>query len=505
MKKVAICLMGLLIVGFCSAQKKTSKKGAKKNSTVQSYSSKPNSAGVTANQHDPKTLQSQEQSTSGTKKENARKKEVDLVRLPSLGGSIFGKDFPNGGKLTNLNTEGFNPTIAFGAQLDYIQGITKNIDFSASLGACISQYRTSKPSTVNFYYASKSNKDGEQKVLVDATFLGNYKFVSDASKIIPYASLGFEASVFDNYYFFPSLPIGGGLQFNLGNGNFLKLQSIFQKGLSIYSKENFVYSFGAVFPIAKAKKKITPNLPFADTLISVKKGISDSDKDGIPDELDKCPFLLGLAKYNGCPVPDTDMDGIFDDVDSCVTQPGLLKFHGCPVPDVDKDGINDDEDSCISKPGTPKYHGCPIPDQDNDGVNDEEDKCPNEPGVASNKGCPEIQTKLRDLAKSIFFNSGTAVISPKAFKTLDEVAKMMKKYPGFKLDIEGHTDNVGNPISNQKISQKRAEAIKKYLQVKGIDGARLYPVGYGQTKPIANNKTPAGKAANRRVELKANY
>ncbi|HVM88421.1 MAG TPA: porin family protein, partial [Puia sp.] len=72
---------------------------------------------------------------------------------------------------------------------------------------------------------------------------------------------------------------------------------------------------------------------------------------------------------------DTDMDGVADNIDLCPTIPGLTKYNGCPVPDTDKDGINDEEDSCKTVAGVAKYHGCPVPDTDGDGINDEEDSC----------------------------------------------------------------------------------------------------------------------------------
>ena len=185
--------------------------------------------------------------------------------------------------------------------------------------------------------------------------------------------------------------------------------------------------------------------------------------------------------------------------------PGVARYHGCPVPDTDGDGINDEEDSCITVPGIAKYHGCPIPDTDGDGINDEEDKCPTVPGTKENSGCPEIQKKINELAKSVYFNTGTATISSKALQPLDEVIVILKANPTAKLSIEGHTDNTGSEEINKKLSQKRADAIASYLTKKGIDAARLTAKGYGSAKPVADNNTAAGKAQNRRVELKATY
>ncbi|MFT3823772.1 MAG: OmpA family protein [Chitinophagaceae bacterium] len=235
-------------------------------------------------------------------------------------------------------------------------------------------------------------------------------------------------------------------------------------------------------------------------------GCPDKDGDGVADNVDKCPDVAGLPKYQGCPIPDTDGDGINDEIDQCPNKPGTAKYKGCPIPDTDGDGINDEEDQCPDKPGTAKYKGCPIPDTDGDGVNDEEDKCPNEAGPRENNGCPvikqEIIEKVNYAAKNIFFATGSDKITPSSFTSLDDVATILRDNPLVHLSIEGHSDNVGNADKNLALSQKRANAVQKYLVQKGIAAERVKATGYGQQKPIADNNTAEGRAQNRRVELK---
>ena len=136
----------------------------------------------------------------------------------------------------------------------------------------------------------------------------------------------------------------------------------------------------------------------------------------------------------GC--PDKDGDGIADIDDKCPDVPGLAKYNGCPIPDTDGDGINDEEDKCPNVPGVARYQGCPIPDTDGDGVNDEEDKCPKEAGPASNFGCPVIEAvviaKVYKAAQNIFFATGSSKLLAKSFKSLQEVASIMKANPSFK-------------------------------------------------------------------------
>ena len=99
------------------------------------------------------------------------------------------------------------------------------------------------------------------------------------------------------------------------------------------------------------------------------------------------------------------------------------------------------------------------------------------------------------------FEVGKSVISASSYESLKLLNELLVKKPSFKLLIEGHTDNAGKAASNMKLSQTRADAVKKYFTENGIDPARITAKGFGPTKPIADNKTAAGKAKNRRVEF----
>ena len=240
----------------------------------------------------------------------------------------------------------------------------------------------------------------------------------------------------------------------------------------------------------------------------------DRDKDGIPDLEDNCPTESGSPATKGC--PDKDADGIADKDDKCPLIPGLLKYGGCPVPDTDKDGINDEQDKCPAIAGLKKYNGCPVPDSDNDGVNDEEDKCPSVKGTRANNGCPEtkkinvkkaeikkeIVKKIEYAAHKIQFKYRSAKPLRSSLQILDEVAKILEANPELKLSIEGHTSNDGYIEDNMKLSQARANNVKKYLESKGIQSSRIKAQGFGPIKPLNSGKTPAQKALNRRVELK---
>jgi len=232
-------------------------------------------------------------------------------------------------------------------------------------------------------------------------------------------------------------------------------------------------------------------------------GCPDSDGDGIPDKDDKCPKEAGLAQFNGC--PDTDGDGIPDPEDTCPEVAGLAQFNGCP--DTDGDGIQDSEDACPEVAGLAKYNGCP--DTDGDGIPDNEDACPEVAGQKANNGCPAVKKEvLRVFEKAltgIQFETGKDVIKKQSFPILDQVVKAMKENPEYNLEINGHTDNVGDPAKNQVLSEKRAASVRKYLTDKGVESSRMVSHGYGDTQPIADNKTAAGRTKNRRVEFKVNF
>ena len=205
----------------------------------------------------------------------------------------------------------------------------------------------------------------------------------------------------------------------------------------------------------------------------------------------------------GC--PDRDGDGIADADDKCPDQAGIAKYQGCPIPDTDRDGINDEEDKCPTVAGVAKYAGCPVPDTDNDGVNDEEDKCPTRPGPASNQGCPEIAKevveKVNYAARNVFFATGSYKLLSKSYSALNSVVALMKADETLMIDIDGHTDAQGSDESNQTLSENRAAAVKDYFVSKGIAENRLKATGYGETKPVADNNTAAGRAKNRRTEM----
>ncbi|EMQ95862.1 OmpA domain protein [Xanthomarina gelatinilytica] len=230
-------------------------------------------------------------------------------------------------------------------------------------------------------------------------------------------------------------------------------------------------------------------------------GCPDTDGDGIEDSKDECPNEAGLAEFNGC--PDTDGDGIPDNKDNCPTVAGPKELNGCP--DADGDGIADKDDKCPNEAGPAANNGCPWPDRDGDGVADKDDLCPDKVGTVANQGCPEVteavQKSLNAYAKTILFDTGKSSIKEQSAEVLQNIIGILKEYPNAKFNIEGHTDSVGSEALNMKLSKERASSVMNYLISNGVASNRLTHEGYGESRPIDSNKTRAGRANNRRVEI----
>ena len=250
--------------------------------------------------------------------------------------------------------------------------------------------------------------------------------------------------------------------------------------------------------------------------------VKDTDRDDIPDNLDKCPNEPEdrdtFQDDDGCPELDNDADGIADAMDKCPDKAelknGIDDDDGCPEEDTDGDGILGSADKCPDnaedKDGFQDDDGCPDPDNDADGVLDADDKCPKEletkNGFQDNDGCPDelpkAVKKFTGVIKGITFKANSADIQKASFKLLADAVKVMKEYPDLRIEISGHTSSEGDAAKNLKLSQDRADAVRAYLLSAGIGAERITAIGYGSDKPIADNKTSSGRTQNRRIEFR---
>ncbi len=187
--------------------------------------------------------------------------------------------------------------------------------------------------------------------------------------------------------------------------------------------------------------------------------------------------------------------------------------------DGDHDGVGDDRDQCPDVPedrdADYDSDGCPEEDadDDHDGVANSEDECPDEKetinGVKDDDGCPdqgEPQVKYEDgefkMLETVRFKTGSAELEPESYKTLDQVALVMKANPEIeRMRVEGHTDETGTRELNMLLSQERAETVRAYLIQKGVSPGRLKAEGFGPDKPLVSGDDPESRAKNRRVEF----
>lgn len=207
-------------------------------------------------------------------------------------------------------------------------------------------------------------------------------------------------------------------------------------------------------------------------------GKLDRDGDGIPDREDECPDTPGLAKFNGC--PDTDGDGLPDHEDECPLEPGPIENNGCPYKDRDGDGILDDVDECPDTPGLIEYDGCPPPIR----VIEE----------------PEPEAPKQIVFEDVLFEFDSFTIKMSEYGSIEEAAAEIKATDGFYY-VDGHTDVRGADAYNDKLSQRRAQAVADALIKEGVDASKLQVRGMGERFPICNEDTEECHEINRRVEI----
>lgn len=243
---------------------------------------------------------------------------------------------------------------------------------------------------------------------------------------------------------------------------------------------------------------------------------NDSDADGVTDNFDLCPGTTDMVvDARGCPEADNDRDGVVNRLDRCPRTPNNIRVNsrGCP-PDSDRDGVIDALDACrgTAWEAVVDERGCPINEQktppadaDGDGVADANDSCPGTRAgtKVDQRGCALAPEAGRTIVlRGVAFASNSSQLSSASYKVLNENAAMLLANPTVRAEVVGHTDSQGDDAYNQWLSLRRAEAVRNYLVSRGVASSNLSARGAGETSPVADNATAAGRALNRRVELK---
>ncbi len=260
---------------------------------------------------------------------------------------------------------------------------------------------------------------------------------------------------------------------------------------------------------------ICPNTP-AGAIADDNGCPTDQDSDTVFDGIDQCPDTPtgAIVDGNGCP-SDEDFDTVFDGIDQCAGTPMgvMIDALGCPL-DQDGDGVFDHLDECPDTPPNTMVNevGCePDTDTDLDGVVDRIDRCPSTAAgtTVDSVGCPvlfvvdEVTGREQPLIlQGVNFASGSSRLTQDSYAVLNVVAVSLLGNPDVRIEIGGHTDATGGYDLNMRLSRGRAEAVRAYLAQQGVPLGQLDSRGNGPDLPIATNATTAGKAENRRVELR---
>ena len=230
----------------------------------------------------------------------------------------------------------------------------------------------------------------------------------------------------------------------------------------------------------------------------------DDDNDGVLNSADSCLSTAAGVSVDstGCKIDgDNDNDGVLNSIDTCPTTPAgyAVDAKGCALDD-DKDGIANTIDKCLTTEAGKSVNaeGCFIDgDDDKDGILNSVDSCPNTPASAisvDSEGC------LSEVNLHVKFENASFEVDEASKKHIKQAADFMNQRQNYSAEIVGYTDSVGRASSNQKLSQKRAEAVRAMLIEDGVSADRLTATGKGEASPIADNATAQGRAQNRRIE-----
>jgi OOP family OmpA-OmpF porin len=208
-------------------------------------------------------------------------------------------------------------------------------------------------------------------------------------------------------------------------------------------------------------------------------------------------YVYGTDNETGDGILSVGLSYAFGGSSAPIPAPTFVAF------DTDADGVEDGVDQCSGTPAGVAVgaRGCAL-DKDSDGVPNYRDKCPNTPaGRKVDKfGCKFVLKSSESVKLEINFANSSDAIPVAYAAELKKVADFMNKFSGLSTVVEGHADSSGPATYNKQLSQRRADAVRNALiRDYGIAGNRLSAVGYGEERPIADNKTAAGRIINRRV------
>ena len=331
---------------------------------------------------------------------------------------------------------------------------------------------------VDYKNPKKSPKDTK---IIRAAFNGVYTF-EEAFNVTPFAKLGagYENISNENRQNNDGafLDAGAGAKIPLTDYLAFKVEALYigkvAKENSGSFDNNFIALAGLTFSFGESTQKEAPTQNTitkeeAPVLVAVVDG--DDDNDGVLNSIDECPVTVAgiIVDAKGCKVDgDDDKDGVLNSLDACHTTPAgrTVNAEGCQI-DTDSDGIVDANDICQNTPANTKVNS---------------------------DGCPQT------IKLDVNFENNSAKIKTESDSRIQAYADFLVKNTNYNSKIIGYTDSRGKASYNQKLSDKRAQAVVERLVENGVNSKQLSSVGKGEVNPVADNKTAEGRAKNRRIE-----
>lgn len=424
--------------------------------------------------------------TSTTSTPVMRHKQFSQFSI-GINGGVLSPTAPIGG---SNNFTKWDPTFGYGGYLKYqfTHYLALQADFLRGTlkGNNDDKLGNGQPTT-NPLQSFKTNLDYAASLSGVVTF-GNINWLSDKSTVIPYVTLGggiagykpkitnasgteinYKDGDKDIQEFY--VPVGAGLKIavasNVNVDLGFKMNYVDGDNLDGFSntanhKDKFTYGFAGLEFAFGNKPQLMTNNPVAD----FKRDLMDQNEalraSVAASQQQTASEITALQGQIADLKKDTDGDGVPDFLDKCLGTPANTKVDGA---------------------------GCPLP------VPDTARPAPQTIVITE-----EDRRVVSEAIKDLQFETGKATIRSTSYPSLDRVAEILVK-KNFSLKLAGHTDNVGSDASNMKLSKDRAESVKDYLVSKGANPSRVEATGYGETQPIASNKTAAGRQKNRRVEF----
>lgn len=335
----------------------------------------------------------------------------------------------------------------------------------------------------------------ESSFLFEYKLNNNYIFKENAW-VQPYLFIGIGTNNMNkdwNTYF----PWGGGLKIKCTSWLAVNLETTYKVNID-NSYSYLQHCAGLVFSMGKAVKskntdgvvqtqKVKKDLKDLNTKVSI-----DTDKDGISDSEDECPFIAGPNNLKGC--PDADGDGIADVKDDCPNEKGIVANKGCPekILDSDLDGVLDNEDKCPSEKGSKLNNGCPLVEK----MIEEKIVDLNSQDIKNNNIVSVLPTSLE-----LFYPLSGSQLNDEQKKSLDNLILQLNSNTYSVIKVNGYTSNTGNDNINIKLSMDRAITVINYLSSKGIDMNKMRAYGFGPYNAKYTNATPEESVKNQRVVI----